>query len=56
MGELYRHLTWRERLRIETRLNDGWKPQRIADELGRHVSTIYREKSAASASSARPIS
>ena len=43
MGELYRHLTWRERLRIETRLKDGWKPQRIADEIGRHVSTIYRE-------------
>ena len=43
MGELYRHLTWRERLRIETRLKDGWKPQKIADEIGRHVSTIYRE-------------
>lgn len=43
MGELYCHLTWRERLRIETRLKDGWKPQRIADEIGRHVSTIYRE-------------
>ena len=43
MGELYRHLTWRERLQIETRLKDGWKPQRIADEIGRHVSTIYRE-------------
>jgi len=22
----------------------GWKPQQIANELGRHVSTIYREK------------
>lgn len=44
MGERYIHLTWRERLKIETRLKDGWKPQKIADELGRHVSTIYREK------------
>lgn len=44
MGEHYKHLTWRERLKIDTRLKDGWKPQAIADELGRHVSTIYREK------------
>ena len=44
MGEHYKHLTFRERLRIETRLKDGWSPQKIADELGRHVSTIYREK------------
>ena len=43
MGEKYQHLTWRERLTIETRLKDGWSKQRIADELGRHVSTIYRE-------------
>lgn len=44
MGEHYTHLTWRERLRMETRLKDGWKPKQIAAELGRHVSTIYREK------------
>lgn len=44
MGEHYKHLTWRERLKMETRLKDGWSPQKIADELGRHVSTIYREK------------
>ena len=43
MGKHYKHLTWRERLRIETRLKDGWTPQKIADEIGRHVSTIYRE-------------
>lgn len=43
MGEHYNHLSWRERLKIETRLKDGWSKQRIADELGRHVSTIYRE-------------
>ena len=56
MGENYQHLTWRERLIIETRLKDGWSKQRIADELGRHVSTIYREISAASVFSARPSS
>ncbi len=44
MGECYTHLTWRERLKMETRLKDGWKPKQIAAELGRHVSTIYREK------------
>lgn len=44
MGEHYTHLTWRERLKMETRLKDGWKPKQIAAELGRHVSTIYREK------------
>lgn len=43
MGEHYTHLTWRERLKIEIRLKDGWKPRAIADELGRHISTIYRE-------------
>lgn len=43
MGERYNHLSWRERLTIETRLKDGWSKQRIADALGRHVSTIYRE-------------
>ena len=44
MGEHYTHLTWRERLKMETRIKDGWKPKQIAAELGRHVSTIYREK------------
>ena len=43
MGKNYSHLTWRERLRIETRIKDGWKAREIAAELGRHVSTIYRE-------------
>ncbi|WP_366939518.1 helix-turn-helix domain-containing protein [uncultured Oscillibacter sp.] len=42
-GELYSHLIWRERLRIKTRLKDGWKSQKIADKIGRHVSTIYWE-------------
>jgi len=34
MGEHYSHLTWRERLKMETRLKDEWKPQAIADENG----------------------
>ena len=44
MGKHYTHLTWRERLKIEIRFKDGWSPKKIAAELGRHVSTIYREK------------
>ena len=43
MGERYAHLTWRERITIEMRIKDGRSKQEIADELGRHVSTIYRE-------------
>ena len=43
MGERYSHLTWRERITIEMRIKDGRSKQEIADELGRHVSTIYRE-------------
>ncbi len=43
MGEQYKHLSWRERTKIEDWLKAGWSPRRIADELGRHISTIYRE-------------
>ena len=43
MGKRYRQLQWNDRLKIEARVNIGYKPQRIADELGVHVSTIYRE-------------
>lgn len=43
MGKQYRQLQWSDRLKIEARVNIGYKPQRIADELGVHVSTIYRE-------------
>lgn len=43
MGEHYKHLQWRERMKIEDWLKAGWTPRRIADELGRHISTIYRE-------------
>ncbi len=43
MGEKFNHLSWRERLKIEAWLKAGWSKRKIADELGRHVSTIYRE-------------
>lgn len=43
MGKQYRQLQWSDRLKIEARVNIGYKPQRIADELGVHISTIYRE-------------
>lgn len=43
MGNCYRQLSWNDRLKIEARVNIGYKPARIAEELGVHVSTIYRE-------------
>lgn len=43
MGAVFSHLSWRERLKIEAWLKAGWSKRRIADELGRHISTIYRE-------------
>lgn len=39
----FKHITFPIRLRIEMRVNAGYKPQEIADELGFDVSTIYRE-------------
>lgn len=39
----FKHLTKTDRLRIEKWLNEGLKPQEIADKLRVHVSTIYRE-------------
>ena len=43
MGNKYSQIDWYKRVKIEARLNIGYKPQQIADELGVHVSTIYRE-------------
>lgn len=43
MGEQYKQLQFRDRLKIEARLNIGYKPKQIAADLGVHVSTIYRE-------------
>lgn len=39
----YKTIKWEDRLRIETLLNAGHKPQEIANLLGFHHSTIYRE-------------
>ena len=43
MGDHYKHLQWRERTKIEDYLKAGWSPRQIADDLGRHISTVYRE-------------
>jgi len=38
-----KHLSMEERLKIEIRCQDGWKPGRIAKELGRSYNTIKNE-------------
>ena len=40
----FKQLTKADRLRIETHLRDGKKPKEIAEIIGVHISTIYREK------------
>lgn len=40
----YRHLTKSDRLIIETMLNDGRNKKEIAERIGVHQSTIYREE------------
>ena len=39
----FSHLRWKDRLRIEQMLRDGYKATKIADTLHVHNSTIYRE-------------
>lgn len=39
----YHTFKWVDRLRLETLYNAGHKPQDIADQLGFHVSAVYRE-------------
>lgn len=39
----YKTLTWDDRLKIEALLKVGISPKKIADELGVHFTTIYRE-------------
>lgn len=43
MARRFTHLKWKDRLKIESMLKDGFKPQQIADALHVHNSTIYRE-------------
>ncbi len=44
MARRFKHLTKTDRIRIEQQLRDGKEPKEIADALGVHISTIYREK------------
>ena len=39
----YEHLTYKKRLRLEVMLRQKIHKQEIANELGVHISTIYRE-------------
>lgn len=39
----YKHLTFSDRLKIEAWERVGTSPRKMADELGVHISTIYRE-------------
>lgn len=39
----FKHLTWTDRLKIETMLRDKRHKQDIADEIGVHLRTIYNE-------------
>ena len=43
MGKLYRHFTRDDRVRLEALVNAGHKPKDIAEMLGFHISSIYRE-------------
>ena len=40
----FKHLTKTDRLRIEAHLRDKKSPKEIAEILGVHISTVYREK------------
>ncbi len=39
----YKRLTFRDRQRIEKMCRDGAKPKEIAEIIGIHVATVYRE-------------
>ncbi len=39
----FKHLSWNDRLRIESFLKCGKRVQEIADEIGVHRNTIYNE-------------
>ena len=43
MARRFKHLTKTDRIRIEQQLRDGKEPKEIADAIGVHISTIYRE-------------
>ena len=39
----FSHMTYNDRLRLDTLIRAGHKPKEIAEILHKHVSTIYRE-------------
>ena len=44
MGErAYKQLNWTSRIKLETMLKHGHSKKEIAEELGVHISTVYRE-------------
>ena len=43
MGKLYNHFTYTKRLHLEALNNAGMSKKEMADQLGMHVSNIYRE-------------
>ena len=43
MGKQYNHLTYEERLKIKSMLDDGVKKNVIAKKMEIHISTLYRE-------------
>ncbi|MDO4320990.1 MAG: IS30 family transposase [Lachnospiraceae bacterium] len=44
MARRFKHLTKSDRIRIEQQLRDGKEPKEIAESIGVHISTVYREK------------
>ena len=44
-GRRYKHLSEAERLKIYALLFEGYSLQKIAEIIGRHKSTLYRELS-----------
>ena len=42
-GRTYKQLNWTSRIRLETMLKHGHSKKEIAEELGVHLSTVYRE-------------
>ena len=44
MARRFKHLTKTDRLRMEQQLKDGKGAKEIAENLGVHISTIYRER------------
>lgn len=44
MKRPYKKITWEDRLRIEKMLKEGTSVARIAETIGTHRHSIYREK------------